>query len=168
MQNKPATPVELGDQAAEAVRAINHTTRAAGEDWQYPSHAYSLIGTLAHLSRMLPQAITQALQPVTDAHQSDRLTVDGGKDPDQAASSAVQTARVAIGRAQRLAAALDQVHSALSPLGYDTSDDEDEDEQPCGEGMCQCYCVGLRHPCGCDCPHDDDCDCDFCDLRDQY
>ncbi|MEU6405543.1 hypothetical protein [Streptomyces sp. NPDC046985] len=166
MQNQPATPLKLGDQAAEAVRAINHTTRAPGEDWQYPSHAYSLIGTLAHLSRMLPQAITQALGPVTDAHTAGRLTVDGGKDPDQSAASAVQTARVAIGRAQRLAAALDQVHSALSPLGYDTSDDEDE--QPCGEGMCQCYCVGLRHPCGCDCPHEDDCDCDFCTAPDPY
>ncbi|MCC3767296.1 hypothetical protein [Streptomyces sp. UNOC14_S4] len=124
--NHPQSPVALADQAAEAVRAINHTTRAPGADWQYPSDAYSLIGTLAHLSRMLPQAITQALQPVTDAHEADRLTVDGGKDPDQAASSAVQTARVAIGRAQRLAEALDQVHSALSPLGYDISDDEDE------------------------------------------
>ncbi|MFB6843783.1 hypothetical protein ACFCXS_02740 [Streptomyces sp. NPDC056373] len=124
--NHPQSPVALADQAAEAVRAINHTTRTPGADWQYPSDAYSLIGTLAHLSRMLPQAITQALQPVTDAHQADRLTVDGGKDPDQAASSAVQMARVAIGRAQRLTGALDQVHSALSPLGYDTSDDEDE------------------------------------------
>ncbi|MFI5701830.1 hypothetical protein ACIA78_17555 [Streptomyces xanthochromogenes] len=162
------TPVAvLANQAAEAVRAINHTTRAPGEDWQYPSHAYSLIGTLAHLSRMLPQTITQALQPVTDAHQADRLTVDGGKDPDKAAASAVQIARIAIGRAQRLAAALDQVHSTLSPLGYDTSGEE-EDEQPCGEGMCQCYCIGLYHPCGCDCPHDDDCHCNSCDLRDQY
>ncbi|MEV6720841.1 hypothetical protein AB0M94_07960 [Streptomyces xanthochromogenes] len=168
MQNQPATPLELGEQAAEAVRAINHTTRAPGEDWQYPSHAYSLIGALAHLSRMLPQAVTQALGPVSDAHTAGRLTVDGGKDPDQAAASAVQTARVAIGRAQHLAAALDQVHSALSPLGYGTSDDEDEDEQACGEGMCQCYCVGLRHPCGCDCPHEDDCDCDFCAAPDPY
>lgn len=120
-----ANPTELAAHAAEAVRAINHTTSTPGADWQYPSDAYSLIGTLAHLSRRLPQAITQALQPVTDAHQAGRLTVDGGKDLDQAASSAVQTARVAIGRAQRLAEALDQVHSALSPLGYDTSDDED-------------------------------------------
>ncbi|GAA2314576.1 hypothetical protein OKJ48_03025 [Streptomyces kunmingensis] len=167
MPDQPTTPVEFAGQAAEAVRAINHTTRAPGDDWQYPGHAYSLIGALAHLSRMLPQAITQALQPVTDAHQADRLIVDGGKDPDEAASSAVQTARVAIGRAQRLAVALDQVHSALSPLGYDTSDDED-DEQPCGEGMCHCYCVGLRHPCGCDCPHADDCDCDFCVAPDPY
>lgn len=166
--NHPQSPATLADQAAEAVRAINHSTRAPGMDWQYPSDAYSLIGALAHLSRMLPQAITQALQPVTDAHEVDRLTVDGGKDPEQAASSAVQTARVAIGRAQRLAEALDQVHSALSPLGYDTSDDADEDEQPCGEGMCQCYCVGAGHPCGCDCPHEDDCDCDFCEARDQY
>lgn len=117
--NHPPSPVALADQAAEAVRAINHRTRAPGADWQYPSDAYSLIGTLAHLSRMLPQAITQALQPVTDAHEADRLTVDGGKDPDQAVSSAVHTARVAISRAQRLAEALGQVHSALSPLGYD-------------------------------------------------
>ncbi|MFJ6696485.1 hypothetical protein ACIQM4_10480 [Streptomyces sp. NPDC091272] len=120
------SPVALADQAAEAIRAINHRTRTPGTGWQYPGDAYSLIGTLAHLSRMLPQAITQALQPVTDAHQADRLTVDGSKDPAHAASSAVQAARVAIGRAQHLAEALDQVHSALSPLGYDTSADEDE------------------------------------------
>lgn len=166
MSDQPTTVVELGDQAAEAVRAINHRTRAPGVGWQYPSDAYSLIGTLAHLSRMLPQTITQAIQPVTDAHQADRLTVDGGKDPDQATSSAVQTTRVAISRAQRLAQALDQMHSALSPLGYDTSDDED-DEQPCGEGMCRCYCIGQLHPCGCDCLHDDDCDCDFCATEDE-
>lgn len=152
--------VALADQAAEAVRAVNHSTRAPGAGWQYPSDAYSLIGTLAHLARMLPQAITQSLQPVTDAHQADRLTVDGGKDPARAASSAVQTTRVAIGRAQRLAEALDQVHAALSPLGYDTS------EEPCGEGMCQCSCVGTLHPCGCDCPccpycqqQPEDCEC---------
>ncbi|MFE9380363.1 hypothetical protein [Streptomyces sp. NPDC006855] len=144
--NHPQSPVALADQAAEAVRAVNHTTRAPGADWQYPSDAYSLIGTLAHLSRMLPQAITQALVPVTDAHQADRLTVDGGKDPDQAASSAVQTARVAIGRAQRLAEALDQVHSALSPLGYDTSADEFDDCPVCeAEDDGEVY----PHCCGC-------------------
>ncbi|MFE8944047.1 hypothetical protein [Streptomyces sp. NPDC007856] len=166
MSTETMKAAALADQAAEAIRGINHTTRTPGEGWQYPGDAYTLIGTLAHLSRMLPQAITQAIQPVTDAHQADRLTVDDGADPDQAASRAVQATRIAISRAMHLSQALDAVHSALAPLGCRV--DDEPEEEPCGDGMCQCYCVGLRHPCGCDCPHDDDCDCDFCDARDQY
>ncbi|MEV5952076.1 hypothetical protein [Streptomyces sp. NPDC051993] len=166
MTTQTMTPASLADQAAEAVRSINHVTRVTGEGWQYPGDAYTLIGSLAHLSRMLPQALTQAMQPVSEAHQAGLLTADGGADVDQAASRAVQTARMAIARAQRLSQALDALHSAVAPLGCQV--DDEPDEEPCGEGMCQCYCIGVRHPCGCDCPHATDCDCDFCDTRDQH
>src|SRR5213076_1760999 len=107
------------------------TTRTAGDGWQFPGDAYSLISALAHLSRMLPQTITQAMTPVADAHQADRLTVDGGADPDQAAAEAVATARIAIRRAMRLAEALDDVHSALSPLGYHAPADDSSERPDC-------------------------------------
>ncbi|GGQ35913.1 hypothetical protein GCM10010250_01240 [Streptomyces althioticus] len=167
MTTQTTNAATLADQAAEAIRGINHTTRTPGEGWQYPGDAYTLIGTLAHLSRMLPQAITQAIQPVTDAHQADRLTVDDGTDPAQAASRAVQTTRLAISRAMHLSQALDAVHSALAPLGCRV--DDEPEEEPCGEGMCQCYCVGVLHACGCDCPRCPYCqqDPENCDCPDQ-
>ncbi|MGW1001769.1 hypothetical protein [Streptomyces sp. NPDC002520] len=114
------TPSRIASQAGDLIRQFNHETIATGDGWQYPPHAYDAIGSLAYMVRMLPQAIEQTMRPVERTHEHGRVTVDGGRAPEQA----VAELRAAVGEAVHLArllfAAADRMHSAASPLGLDT------------------------------------------------
>ena len=57
--NEPKTPAALADQAAEAVRSLNHATLSARPGWEHPVDAYDVVGDLARMAMMLPQAIEQ-------------------------------------------------------------------------------------------------------------
>jgi hypothetical protein len=111
------TPAELADDAAEAVRGLNHatlSTRASG--WEYPSDAYSVVGALARTAAGLPQALDQiaALLTALDGHlTSDRGTLSADL---VTAYASLDDASAA---AQALYAALNAAHSGLSPLGYE-------------------------------------------------
>lgn len=118
--------------AAAQVRAFNHASIHTGTDWQYPSHAYDAIGQLAHMLRMLPQALEQTVRPVTHTHEHGRLYVDGGGDP----APALGKLRTALDDATELAASLseavDAMHSATSPMGARLDDNHDDDASRCG------------------------------------
>ena len=114
------TPAQLASQAAEAVRSLNHATITVGEGWEYAPQAYQVLGQLAHLARMLPQAVEQTLLPAQNTHQDGWLTVDGGGAPDRAIKHLGDAVRTAVQAAELLAAALDHAHVAASPLGVDT------------------------------------------------
>lgn len=117
------------DTAAEAVRQINHETRVPGDGWQYPGDAYSVVGSLAHMARMLPQAIEQTSALVGRAHLEDRLTHDKGADIEQHMRDLMVCRTGAIDAAEALGSALDALHSALSPLGYRLDADDTEAQQ---------------------------------------
>ncbi|MFR0354116.1 hypothetical protein [Streptomyces sediminimaris] len=119
-------------QAADLVRQFNHDTITTGGDWQYPPHAYDAIGSLAYLVGMLPQAIEQTMRPVDRTHQDSRVTVDGGRDPQQAVMQLRAAVTDAVHIARLLSAAVDRMHSAASPLGLDTRGLAEFDED--GEG----------------------------------
>lgn len=125
------TPGRTASQAGDLIRQFNHDTITTGDGWQYPPHAYDAIGNLAYMVRMLPQAIEQTMRPVERTLDQGRVTVDDGGDP----GTAVDELRALVGDAATLARALsralDDMHSAIAPLGLDTRGlpefDEDDD-----------------------------------------
>ncbi len=78
MTNK--TPAQLADDAAEAIRAINHKTLGGG--YEHPSDVYDVVGGLAHLVRMLPQALQQAQGFIEKLNSTGELGHDSSEDPD--------------------------------------------------------------------------------------
>jgi hypothetical protein len=114
------TPGRTASQAGDFVRQFNHDTISIGDGWQYPPHAYDAIGSLAHLVRMLPQAIEQTMRPVEHTHKQGRVTVDDGGDPAQAVADLRALVGDAATLARGLSWTLDRMHSAASPLGLDT------------------------------------------------
>jgi len=111
------TPAELADQAAEAVRAINHLTRSPGDDWQYPGDAYTVVGNLAYMAGMLPQLLEQITRLIADLNESGHLRSDNNQLEQNLTDTllGLDTARLA---AEQLYAGLNRAHSGLSPIAY--------------------------------------------------
>ncbi|MCQ9178560.1 hypothetical protein KMT30_05850 [Streptomyces sp. IBSBF 2953] len=114
------TPARTAGQAGDLIRQFNHDTISSGDSWQYPPHAYDAIGSLAYLARMLPQALEQTLHPVQRTHKEGRVAVDGGHDSEQAVAQLRAATADAVHHARLLAAAVDRMHAASSPMGLDT------------------------------------------------
>lgn len=113
------TPAQISDTAAEAIRALNHATLGSPrEDWEYPGDAYSVIGNLSFMAGMLGQAVEQATALVGRAHLTGHLTHDKGLDPDTAMQAVTEAEQNTQAVLTALNAALGELHSALSPLGY--------------------------------------------------
>lgn len=111
------TPAQLADDAAEAVRALNHATKASGEEWQYPGDAYSTVGDLSTMAMRLPQALEQIHNFIgqltaTGKLRSDRDTLDADLSETQAGLHEAVTA------ADHLHQALNRAHSGLSSIAY--------------------------------------------------
>lgn len=113
-------PARFLSKAAEQVREFNHTSLGAGTNWEYPSHAYSALGNLSQLVRMLPQAIEQAIRPVMHTYEHGRVRIDNGGDADQAVRELQAALADALTGAEVLAVAVDRMHAATSPMGLDT------------------------------------------------
>lgn len=113
-----ASPAELADTAAEAIRALNHATLPGTTSLTYPGDAYSTIGNLTLLGQRLPQALGQVLIFLN------RLEADGHlcTDDSRSLSAVLGDLHIAIGDARaaanELANALSRAHSALSRLAY--------------------------------------------------
>ncbi|KMS67210.1 hypothetical protein ACH49_28755 [Streptomyces leeuwenhoekii] len=114
-------PSRVLSEAAQQVRAFNHVSQDVGDDWRFPSHSYDAIGNLAHLARMLGQAIEQATYPAEQANSAGRLIVDGGRDAGDQMQRMRHALAAAVAHADDLAAALDRMHSAVSPMAFDTT-----------------------------------------------
>ena len=111
------TPSQLADEAAQAVRAINHLTLSPGDDWQYPGDVYSLVGNLSQLAMMLPQALEQASRLMTGLNESGHLRSD--KDQlDQDLGEVFYGLDDARNAAQKLYGALNRAHNGLGPISY--------------------------------------------------
>ncbi|MFE9461681.1 hypothetical protein [Streptomyces californicus] len=118
MSNNPAR--HLSD-AAENIRTFNHTSRSTGDDWIYPSHAYNAVGNLSHLVGMLGQAVEQSTAPVRSTYEQGRLRIDGNGDTDVKFAELVSALEDAVAAASALAAAVQRMHNAVSPMAYDDS-----------------------------------------------
>ncbi|MBP8533707.1 hypothetical protein [Streptomyces sp. MK37H] len=118
MTRENMAAVELSDAAAEAVRQLNHATRATGGGLEYPGDAYSTVANLKTLAQRLPQALEQIEAFITGLHADGHLTSDRGRPIEDEVDAVEASLKWAAGDAELLAERLDQAHSALSPLGY--------------------------------------------------
>lgn len=111
------TPANNADAAAEAVRAINHLTRSQHDGWQYPGDVYSLVGNLAQMAMMLPQALEQASRLIADLNEAGHLRSDKDTLEHDLGETfyGLDDARNA---AQKLYGSLNRAHSGLSPIAY--------------------------------------------------
>ncbi|MEU6647712.1 hypothetical protein ABZ663_29480 [Streptomyces albidoflavus] len=126
-------PARHLSQAAEGIRAFNHTSGSVGDDWIYPGHAYDAIGNLSYLAGMLEQAVGQSVRPVMYTYEHGRVRIDNGGDADAKVAELVAARHDAEAAAAALTAAVQRMHNAVSPMGLDTTgipefeDDEDDE-----------------------------------------
>ncbi|MGD6753809.1 hypothetical protein [Streptomyces sp. BH105] len=111
------TPSALADQAAEAVRSLNHATQLIKGELTYPSDAYDVVASLKMLTQRLPQSFDQLRTFMERLGKTGNVTADYG-DADEHAGEARSALASAALIAQTLADHLDRAHSALAPLGW--------------------------------------------------
>lgn len=120
-------PQGLADQAAEAIRGLNHATQSAKGELTYPGDAYEVVASLQQLTQRLPQAFEQISRFLGALAKTGALTADHGTADDHLAEARSGLASAAL-IAQTLTDHLGYAHSALGPLGYcsPTSDSDDD------------------------------------------
>lgn len=115
----PKTPDQLSDDAAEAVRSLNHATlQRPALGWEWPDEAYSTVGNLARMADKLPQALGQVESLIGSLEDAGRLRGDNG--PDDLAQRLVDfhgAVGAAVQHAMSLRAALGLAHQALGAVG---------------------------------------------------
>lgn len=115
---EPRTPARLADDAAEAIRRLNHATLSARDGWRYPGDAYDTVACLARMAGGLGQALGQLEGFVGTLADGGRLTSDKGQEGlpcrlrefHRASSDAIRQARA-------LYHSLDRAHQLLGPVG---------------------------------------------------
>ena len=115
------TACEHADEAAAAIRAINHLT-CDDTALPFPADAYRLLGLLATMAGRLPQAFGQVTRQLNRWHEDDLIGIDPGTryagDPDRAVRDAVTGLARAIRAAGQLSEALDLALHALTYAHY--------------------------------------------------
>lgn len=114
-------PAELADEAAEAVRVLNHATmqKRVGGGWEYPSDAYDVIGDLSLIAMRLPQVLRQTGLFIDEFANDGRLGVDaGGTDVAGMQSDLGAALEDAMNAAAVLTKALMLAHNVSSHLTY--------------------------------------------------
>lgn len=113
-------PKDLAAQAAEAIRNLNHATQSAKGELTYPGDAYEMVALLKQLTQRLPQSFDQLSGFLGVLAKTGAVTADYGAPDDHLAEARCALVSAAI-IAQTLTEHLDRAHSALAPLGYDTT-----------------------------------------------
>ncbi len=109
----------LAQQAAHAVRALNHRTRPNAGGLTDPLDTADLIAELAHLTGMLPQLLGQLGDWLEAEHHLGRPRVDPDAphpDPEQTIHALTSALRHAAHTQQRTAHALDTAHQHAAHL----------------------------------------------------
>jgi hypothetical protein len=114
-ENEIPTAATLADDAAEAIRAINHLTLAA----RLPApEVYRILGNLKGVGDRLPQALTQLASGLGRSLNEYPVTQDDGGDPVQAVATATDHLTRAAQLAAELGVELDLAQAAISHQGY--------------------------------------------------
>ncbi|GLW75331.1 hypothetical protein Kpho02_76280 [Kitasatospora phosalacinea] len=114
------TPAKAADQAAEAIRALNHATlnpSSGEEEWRFPSHAYDVIGGLDRMAGGLDQALEQTWAFLAKLAADGHVGSDRG-DADRDLADAKEALDLARAASEQLLVALSAAHRATSPLSY--------------------------------------------------
>ncbi|WP_405780848.1 hypothetical protein OG512_13685 [Streptomyces sp. NBC_01378] len=117
-----ANPTDLAARAAEAIRNLNHATQSVKGELVNPGDAYEVVASLKALTQRLPQTFDQVSGFLGALATTGAVTADYGAPDDHLAEARSALASAAI-ISQTLTEHLDRAHSALAPLGYDTTTD---------------------------------------------
>lgn len=110
-------PARYADVAAEALRALNHTTRPGSTGLHTPADVYDTLAGLELLTARLPQVLTQLQAFLEREHAAGRVqVVDGPHTGDPAALLAATTHELSAAAvtAASLRDALADAHELLS------------------------------------------------------
>jgi hypothetical protein len=127
------TATEHAEDAAQAIRAINHLTFHASA-LAYPSDAWRLIGQLNVLAARLPQAFRQIAHLLQRWQDAGQVGIDPGTRYAGNPALAIATAEIhltedATVAAGQLAEALDVVWEALTYAHHIDPDTDDRDDE---------------------------------------
>jgi hypothetical protein len=101
---------DVADQAAEAIRKLNHQLLGGG--LEYPADCYDLIGSLHALAARLPQALGLVATWLEREQAAGNLGHVSGDDAGQYALAAAEALRRAGDDATVMAEALETAHAA--------------------------------------------------------
>lgn len=112
-----SSPAQLGWQAAEAIRTLNHRTHPPTT--ADPTEVYELLAALAAMAYRLPQLLSQLSRWLQTEHAAGKLRADTpAADPTEiTASTAHELTRAGV-TANRLGDALDSAHQYLAHLAH--------------------------------------------------
>jgi hypothetical protein len=108
-------PIYHAENAAEAVRALNHAT-AWGEGYIWPADVSAVIARLQILAARLPQALNQAGRWLQTTSDEGSVGHDAGGDAAATVARAVADLAAASQAAETLAARLDAAHQSTAHL----------------------------------------------------
>jgi len=108
--------VQHADDAAEAVRLLNHLTRDH-DVLDDPAEAYAVVGSLELLVQRLPQLLRQLSHLIDSSHAAGQLAADTGQPAQLAAVTRAQLADAAT-RLGPVLTALGAAHEALAGASY--------------------------------------------------
>lgn len=117
-----ATPGEMAEDAAEALRALNHLTLAAPSagvpGWEGVGDVYRVLGDVRVLADRVPQMCDQLATALERIGDRAEWRTDGGADqpPDVVAAAAVEALGAARCIAEDLGRTFGQAHCAVSHL----------------------------------------------------
>lgn len=124
------TPAQLGEQAAQAVRALNHLTRPSVGALTDPAELCELIAELACVAGRLPQLLGQLSGWLHSEERAGRLRVDACSlqpDPAAAVAAAIDCLIRASDCAQHTGRALNAAQQTLTHLaGTEAASDEQD------------------------------------------
>jgi hypothetical protein len=109
------TPQEVSDQAAEAIRKLNHMT-LGGAGLEYPGDLYTVVANLSTMAMRLPQLLSQLGQWLEREHEAGRVDHDSGGNVAVSVATAQAELATADAAAGQLQLALDRAHNALGHL----------------------------------------------------
>ncbi|MFC8230313.1 hypothetical protein [Streptomyces sp. NPDC057287] len=115
------TPPQHLTDAADGIRAFNHASQSTGPGWEAPTDSYTALGTLSYLVGILGQAVEQSTAPVRHAYEQGRIRIDGNGNTEAKFGELLAAREEGIAAAAALTAAVQRMHNAVSPMGYDTT-----------------------------------------------
>jgi len=114
------TANQLADDAAEAIRGLNHLTRDDAS-LRYPSEVYAALGSLSQMLTMLPQALHQMDALIERWVAAGHVSIDSSEHvghPEAAGAATSVYLEEAQGATEQARAALGQAQAALTGASW--------------------------------------------------
>lgn len=121
------TPSELADDAAEAIRSLNHVT-IHRDAYREPADINSTIARIEALAYSLPQALNQTARTLQAMDQEPGIRIDSGADSAEKVAEAVQEMQRAQQAFQAAGDALSRANQRLSTMGWHFTPAGSEDD----------------------------------------